>query len=182
MQPTQPTHTTLTTRPSQPARTTIPSWPPPPLLLTGYVGHEPPPTRGAARSIAHTNHPATATRLDNTRHCGGWARKWVVLWPRGWMCDVRHISTAPYFFILLFLIPTSPQYIARVFLYFMQKNHLKLFRLSRWRTLFLFPKPRSLWYSVARKGGMQMSLSSFIHQVFSPSLAQVFHTNNISHK
>jgi hypothetical protein len=31
------------------------------------------------------------------------------------MCDVHHISTAPYFFILQFFIPTSPQYTARGF-------------------------------------------------------------------
>jgi hypothetical protein len=43
------------------------------------------------------------------------AQPWVVLWSRGWMCDVRHISTVPYFFILRFSIPMSPQYIARVF-------------------------------------------------------------------
>ncbi len=41
--------------------------------------------------------------------------KWVVLWLQGWMCDMHHIFTLPYFFILWFLIPTSPQYIARVF-------------------------------------------------------------------
>ncbi len=42
----------------------------------------------------------------------------------GWI-DVRY----------RFLIPTSPQYIDRFFLYLTQKNHLEHFRLSHRRTL-----------------------------------------------
>ncbi len=68
-----------------------------------------------ACSIVQTNPPTAATGLDNMRHRGGWAREWVVLWLQGWMCDVRHISIVPYFFILQFSIPTSPQHIAKVF-------------------------------------------------------------------
>jgi hypothetical protein len=44
---------------------------------------------------------------------------------RCWWMDVRY----------RFLIPMSPQYIDRVFLYLTQKNHLKGFRLSHWCTL-----------------------------------------------
>jgi hypothetical protein len=54
--------------------------------------------------------------------------KWVALWLQGWMCDMHHISTAPYFFILRFLISyvTSVSTLPEFFLpYHMQKNHLK---------------------------------------------------------
>jgi hypothetical protein len=36
---------------TQPAHTTLPSWPPPPLLPTGNVRHAPPPTRGASTAL-----------------------------------------------------------------------------------------------------------------------------------
>ncbi len=52
------------------------------------------------------------------------------------------------FFIFLYsrsLIPTSPQYIARVFLYLTQRNHLKQFRLSHWCTLAVSLTPAYLF-------------------------------------
>jgi hypothetical protein len=36
---------------TQPACTTLPSWPPPPLLPTGNAGHAPTPTRGARAAL-----------------------------------------------------------------------------------------------------------------------------------
>ncbi len=52
----------------------------------------------------------------------------------------------------MFLIPTSSQYIDRVFLYLMQKNHLEGFRLSHRGTLVGSKTPAYMVFHLVRTG------------------------------